>query len=133
MRDNGLVSALDNDSLCLRLRPQLPLLRDYVVWKWKLSPHEAFILAREHQKASGAAAEKEDAGKGAADFRAQPVRSLDELPSAPQSKKKRAGRKTAKEQKAAAPPPSAAVLPRKVRPLSRFEQKMLQELNNQGK
>lgn len=131
--ENGLLRALDDDSFCLRLRPQLPLLRDYVVWKWKLSSHEAFLLARSHQKADELPAESDAMEQGTAALRAQSARSLDELPLAPKSKRKRAGHKTAKERKVATPPPSAAVLPRKVRPLSRFEQKMLQELKNQVK
>lgn len=130
--ENGLVKALENDSLRSLLRPRLSLLRDYIVWKWKLSPHEAFILARSHQKYGGATAESGTVENNGVALRATPTRSLDELPTAPKPKKKRGGHKGAKERKADAPPPSAAVLPRKVRPLSRFEQKMLQELKLQN-
>jgi len=113
----GLVKALEDDSVFARLQPDLPRLRDYIVWKWKLSPHEAFLLARTHQTRTETETLKRTVTA---------TRSLDELPSAPKSRRHSSRGRKVKE-KEAPPPPSAAVLPRKVRPLSRFEQKMLQE------
>ena len=116
----GLIRTLEDDSAFARLQPNLPRLRDYIVWKWKLSPHEAFILARRHQEISEAKTLATTKTKTS-------IRSLDELPMAPKSKRRSSGRAKAKTQEPVSPPPSAAVLPRKIRPLSRFEQKMLQE------
>ena len=119
----GLTGTLSDDSALVRLQPNLPRLRDYIVWKWKLSPHEAFLLARSHQAKTGTIMITKT---GTKTITGTTTRSLDELPSAPRSKRNSSGRKKVKEKKST-PPPSAAVLPRKVRPLSRFEQKMLQE------
>ena len=50
IRVNSLEKELGNDSLYLAIHDRLPLLRDYVVWKWKLSPHEAFVLRQKQER-----------------------------------------------------------------------------------
>ena len=122
-----------SDTIVAQLRTRLPLLRNYVAWKWKLSPHEVFVLARYHQKLETAATD---------DMVSTPVlnasatkeagRSFTSMPSPPKVRRGLLSRMLGKPKRDDLPP-SAAVKPRKIKPLSRFEQKMLQEERVRGR
>lgn len=120
IHENALVEQLADADFYASVKTRLPLLRDYIAWKWKLTPHEVFVLAREMNQ-NGASPNSSPAGNGSHTA----TRSLSSLPAAPKEQGGLLSRLFKK--KGTAPPPSAAVEPRKVRPLSRFEQKMLQE------
>lgn len=121
IRQNSLQELLDDAGFYERVKSRLPLLRDYIAWKWRLSAHEVFVLAKAHQR-DGAASALPTAVGGPT------VRSLDALPEAPKASRRQRQREERARRQRANPPPSAAVKPRKVRSLSRFEQKMLQEM-----
>ena len=46
LRVNALSDLLSSDSIYTAISCQLPAFRDYVVWKWKLNAHQAFLLRR---------------------------------------------------------------------------------------
>lgn len=119
---------LRDDTLQARVRPRLPLLRDYVVWKWKLSPHEAFVFARNHQRYAETSVPTAGTRTAHAMGGTTGQRTLDEIPAAPKPRQRLMKRLLGK--KSSEAPPSAAVRPRKPKPLSRFEQKMLQEMRS---
>ena len=50
IQENSLEEVLSDDSIYLALRNRLPQLRDYIVWKWHLSPHEAFVLRQKQER-----------------------------------------------------------------------------------
>lgn len=122
----SLEGLLADDSLYASVKAHLPLYRNYVVWKWKLTPHEAFLLRRMQERTP------QSASSGQANTPSQ--RSVISLPtqlSTQVSRPKRGnffqrlfGRSKKKEDTT---PPASAATQQKPRPLSRFEQKMLQE------
>jgi hypothetical protein len=118
---------LADDSIYAAVKRQLPLFRDYVVWKWKLTPHAAYLLHRAHEhlalmrQASPGVASLADPSPPPRDSAANaPFRK--QLPHGPKPRQPNLlqrlfGRKT-----------KAAPANSHPRPISRFEQKMLQEM-----
>ena len=117
---NSLTEELSNDSIYMAMKSSLPRFRDYVVWKWKLSPHEAYILRREHERTM---AEEAKSPTATIQTPTSSVRTFvnSRMPQARQSLFQRLFSKKKKEE---ASPPATSHKPR---PLSRFEQKTLQE------
>lgn len=112
IKEYSLETELGNDSVYLALRSQLPQLRDYVAWKWKLSPHEAFVLRQKQERpmpsmpaSSGIAARASAAHSGNARTFVN----------------------------SRMPQPRKSLFHRRPRPLSRFEQKTLQESRARGR
>ena len=122
----SLEGLLADDSLYASVKTRLPLYRNYVAWKWKLTPHEAFLLRRMQERSP------QSISSGQANTPSQ--RSVSSLPTqqfTQVSRPKRGnffqrlfGRFKKKEDTTS---PASAATQQKPRPLSRFEQKMLQE------
>ena len=121
IRSNSLTEQLSDDSIYMALKNRLPLFRDYVAWKWKLTPHEAYVLRRAHERPMT------DMAKVPATTIQTPTKSVrtfvnNRMPQPRQSFFQRLFSKKKKEEKD--PPATSSHKPR---PLSRFEQKTLQE------
>ena len=120
IRENSLTETLSDDSVYATMSSCLPLLRDYVVWKWKLTPHEAFVLRREQERPMPIMTEM-------ATTTIQPPTTYartfinSRMPQPRQSFFQRLFSKKKKDEA------SPATMTHKPRSLSRFEQKMLQE------
>ena len=117
---------LTDDTLYAFVRQQLPLFRDYVAWKWKLAPHEAFLLQREHehleqmrngQTASGT----HDPAQPHDSVPLPPIRR--QLPHGPKPPRPNLLQRLFGHKEEGTPPNS-----KRPRPVSHFEQKMLQEM-----
>lgn len=108
IRENSFKEELSNDSVYAAMANRLPQLRDYIVWKWKLTAHEAFILRREQERPLPEAAKS---AATAVTSTTPHTRTFvnSRMPQPRQTFFQR------------------LFSPRKPRPLSRFEQKMLQE------
>ena len=120
IRENSLTETLRNDSVYATMSSCLPLLRDYVVWKWKLTPHEAFVLRRELERPMPIMTEM-------ATTTTQPPTNrihIFDNSRMPQPRQSFFKRLFSKKKKEGTPSGANAHKPR---PLSRFEQKMLQE------
>ena len=123
---NTLEEMLTDDTLYAFVRQQLPLFRDYVAWKWKLAPHEAFLLQREHehleqmrngQTASGT----HDPAQPHDSVPLPPIRR--QLPHGPKPPRPNLLQRLFGHKEEGTPPNS-----KRPRPVSHFEQKMLQEM-----
>ena len=117
---------LSNDSLYAIAKARLPQLRDYVVWKWKLSAHEAFVLRRNQERYQPTSPSPAANTLSHHELSATPRY----VPAAPPKRKNFFQRlfgssKKKKEKELEVAPTN------KPRPLSRFEQKMLQENRTQ--
>lgn len=114
LRANVLEDILTDDSTYTAMKRQLPLFRDYVAWKWKLTPHEVFLLQREHERL-----ELLRNGQSAANTN-HTEQTHDSVTNLPIRKHLPHGPK----------PPRPNLFQRifRPRPISRFEQKMLQEI-----
>lgn len=112
IEENSLEAELGNDSVYLALHSQLPQLRDYVVWKWALSPHEAFVLRQKQE-------------------RPMPTISASSGTSSRTSSSPSGNTRTFVNSRM--PQPRKSLFHRRPRPLSRFEQKTLQESRARGR
>ena len=110
LRANDLSELAASDSAYAAVQRQLPLFRDYIAWKWHLTPHQVFLLQRSHESYRPAASSARPAGTIQGDDSSAGTAVLpsrqEEIRSLPR-----------------APKPSRRELKR----FSRFEQKMLQE------
>lgn len=123
---NALASELASDSAYAVLAPRLQMFRDYVAWKWHLTPHAVYLLQRLHEHP----ADHRSAACTSTDTTVvgTPSRPLPSLPHGPRARKpnffqRLFGTKKENTRKKEATGKS------RPRPLSRFEQKMLQEIH----
>lgn len=112
----ALLDSADPDSVYRQLQPQLPVYRDYVAWKWRLTPAEVYELmsrpATVAQPAAGGAAKPSQfrpLSRPASDTSTPPAAAAPSKPRKTSFFSRLFGRK------------------QKAKPMSRFEQKMLQE------
>ena len=117
---NALSDLLISDSAYLAVKDQLPLFRDYVVWKWHLSPHAAYLLQRSHEWVV-----QQDPQTTAAPIKEKSHIVLRSLPRAPQPRRNLFQRLFGHKEEV---PSATSKSSQHSRPISRFEQKMLQEL-----
>ncbi|MBP5771673.1 MAG: hypothetical protein J6W75_09975 [Bacteroidaceae bacterium] len=124
LQDNALADWFNTGSPNTAIRRQLSLFQDYVVWKWHLSPHAAFLLQRSHEQATMPITETPSHETTLH----TETRQLPPLPMAPRPKTPLLRRLFKRKEKPTAP---AEKTSKRTRPLSRFEQKMLQEKRKQ--
>lgn len=117
---NSLTELLVDDSIYTTLKDLLPRFRDYVVWKWKLTPHEAYVLRHEQERPMTEVVRVPTATLQTPTSSARTFVNS-RMPQPRQSFFQRLFSKKKKEEK------NPPVTSHKPRPLSRFEQKMLQE------
>lgn len=128
IRDYSFEEVLRDDSLYAIAKARLPELRNYVVWKWKLSAHEAFVLRRNQERYQPASPSPAASTLSHHELSATPRY----VPAAPPKRKNFFQRLfgSSKKKKEKEKEQEAATTT-KPRPLSRFEQKMLQENRTQ--
>lgn len=128
IRDYSFEEVLRDDSLYAIVKARLPQLRNYVVWKWKLSAHEAFVLRRNQERYQPASPSPAASTLSHHELSATPCY----IPASPPKRKNFFQRLfgSSKKKKEKEKEQEAATTT-KPRPLSRFEQKMLQENRTQ--
>lgn len=76
LRVNALTDLLSSDSVYAAIIRQLPAFRDYVVWKWKLNAHQAFLLRKGQKRPTPDPSHQGGASSGLKEGGAQPLPSL---------------------------------------------------------
>ena len=126
IHDVSMETFLDDEEWYHAVKARLPLYRDYVAWKWQLSPHAVFLLRRLQERTSQTAASS-----------ISPIPTQSSATFIPYSEPQRPRRRNffqrlfGRSRRKETPAPPAAPQ-QKTRPLSRFEQKMLQESRTRG-
>ncbi|MBR0272905.1 MAG: hypothetical protein IJQ59_02290 [Bacteroidaceae bacterium] len=126
IHDVSLEAFLDDEEWYHAVKSRLPLYRDYVAWKWQLSPHAVFLLRRLQERIPQTVASS-----------ISPISSKSSATFIPYSEPQRPRRRNFFQRlfgrsKRTELPVSPDVPQQKPRPLSRFEQKMLQESRTRG-
>lgn len=112
LRANDLTALATTDSAYAAIQRQLPIFRDYIVWKWHLTPHQAFLLQRSQERHSPATASPPN-------HRGAEIRN--------ESAPTQANRLPAHAEEIRSLPRAPKPSRRELKRFSRFEQKMLQE------
>ncbi len=115
LRVNALTELLSSDSVYAAISRQLPAFRDYVVWKWKLNAHQAFLLRKGQKRPTPDPSRQGGASSGLKEGGAQPLPSL--------KRGVGGGSSSSLRTLPRAPKPTR----KELRRFSKIEQKMLQE------
>ena len=117
LRANDLSAFLSSDAVYISIHRRLPLFRDYIAWKYHLTPHQVFLLQRSYEKRATSASFEER------------EKTLSPFPQKGERHPSLTGGTGS-----GASPRALSTLPRGPKPtrkelkrLSKFEQKMLQE------
>lgn len=128
VHDISLEDLLDDDVRYHAVKARLPLYRDYVSWKWKLSPNAIFLLRRLQEKAPQTSSATRQGGvQGPQQTSAISPFTEPQRPRRKNFFQRLFSRSKRKKEQAPSAPSQ-----QKPRPLSRFEQKMLQESRTRG-